>query len=133
LGENDNSTVLRVEFRSRRILLTGDIEEAAEAAILAAGIDPRADILKVAHHGSRTSSGLPFLNAVAPRWAVISCDSAVYGHPHPEAIADLLQVMGDGERIQRTDRVGTIGFELDEWGIRRLDLRQGPSPAERRP
>jgi competence protein ComEC len=117
---NDISTVLRVEFRSRRILLTGDIEEAAETAILSAGINPGADILKVAHHGSRTSSGLPFLNAVAPRWAVISCDSSVYGHPHPEAIADLAQVMGDDARILRTDREGTIGFELDEWGVRRI-------------
>jgi competence protein ComEC len=125
LSENDHSTVLRVEFKSRRILLTGDIEEAAETAILAAGIDPRADILKVAHHGSRTSNGLPFLEAVAPHWAVISCDSAVYGHPHPEALADLVQTMGDGSRILRTDREGTIGFELDEWGIRRIGTEKG--------
>ena len=77
LKDNNLSTVLRVEYLSRRLLLTGDIEEEAERGMLAAGADPGADILKVAHHGSRTSSGLPFLAAVAPRWAVISCDSNV--------------------------------------------------------
>lgn len=120
LQDNNLSTVLRVEYLTRRILLTGDIEEEAERGILAAGADPGADILKVAHHGSRTSSGLPFLAAVAPRWAVISCDSNIYGHPHPEAVADLNLMIGDSSRVLRTDREGTIGFELDEWGIRRM-------------
>ena len=59
------------------------------------GVEPdlAADILKVAHHGSRTSSGLGFLEAVHPRWAVISCDSSVYGHPHAEALAAALGLM----------------------------------------
>ncbi len=118
--DNDISTVLRVEYQGKRILLTGDIEEGAEREILASGADPSADILKVAHHGSRTSSGLPFLAAVAPHWAVISCDSTVYGHPHPEAMADLKWILPDSSRILRTDREGTIGFELDEWGVRRI-------------
>jgi competence protein ComEC len=117
---NNISTVLRVEYLARRILLTGDIEDEVERAILTAGVSPSADILKVAHHGSRTSNGLPFLAAVAPRWAVISCDSTVYGHPHAEAVADLNLVIGDSERILRTDRAGTVGFEVDEFGIRRV-------------
>jgi competence protein ComEC len=79
LESNNLSTVLRVDYQSRRLLLTGDIEDEAESGILAAGLHPAADLLKVAHHGSRTSSGLPFLAAVRPQWAVISCDSAVYG------------------------------------------------------
>jgi competence protein ComEC len=120
LVDNNISTVLRVEYLSRRILLTGDIEEEAERGILAAGVSPAADILKVAHHGSRTSNGLPFLSAVSPRWAVISCDSSVYGHPHAEAVADLNLVIGDSARILRTDRVGTVGFAVDEFGIRRI-------------
>jgi competence protein ComEC len=118
--DNDISTVLRVEYESKRILLTGDIEEGAERGIQSAGSDLSADILKVAHHGSRTSSSLPFLASVQPRWAVISCDSAVYGHPHLETIADLELIMGGGEGILRTDKEGTIGFELDEWGVRRI-------------
>jgi competence protein ComEC len=125
LQGNNLSTVLRVEYRGRRLILTGDVEDEAERAMLAAGIKPAGDILKVAHHGSRTSSGLPFLSAVAPRWAVISCDSTVYGHPHEEAVADLSLMLGDGARILRTDREGTVGFELDGSGIRRIDMRKG--------
>jgi competence protein ComEC len=118
---NDLSTVIRVEFAGKRLLLTGDIEGPAEQAIRAGHPDLAADILKVAHHGSRTSSGLAFVDAVAPLWAVISCDSTAYGHPHAEAMADLAWAMGDGARILRTDRSGTIAFELGEWGVRRID------------
>ncbi|MEO6097722.1 MAG: hypothetical protein ABIW76_19520 [Fibrobacteria bacterium] len=122
LESNNLSTVLRVEYQGHRLLLTGDIEEEAERGILASGLQPSADLLKVAHHGSRTSSGLPFLAAVAPRWAVISCDSTVYGHPHAEAVADLSLIIGDSARILRTDREATIGFELDELGVRRVGV-----------
>lgn len=128
---NDLSTVLRAQSGNSRILLTGDIEDPAERLILADQPDLAADILKVAHHGSRTSSSLGFVEAVRPRWAVISCDSSVYGHPHPEALADLRWVMddeasddeasGNEARILRTDREGTIAFELGETGIRRID------------
>lgn len=118
---NDLSTVVRVEYGGKRILLTGDIGDAAEKEMLADHADLAAEILKVAHHGSRTSSGLGFLEASGPDWAIISCDSAVYGHPHAEAVADLAWAMGDSAHILRTDREGTIGFELDGGGVRRLD------------
>lgn len=132
LQGNELSLVLRVEYRSRRVLLTGDIETEAERRLLHGGaMGPdglsvavpglSTDILKVAHHGSRTSSGLPFLSAAGARWAVISCDSAVYGHPHPETLAGLDLVLGDDSRILRTDRDGTVGFALDGNGIRRID------------
>jgi competence protein ComEC len=121
LSANDQSTVLRIEYEDRRILLTGDIEDAAESALVDQETDLRANILKVAHHGSRTSSGLRFVAEARPRWAVISCDSTVYGHPHKEALADLALVMGDSARILKTDREGTVGFELDGDGVRRID------------
>ncbi len=121
LTGNDLSIVMRVEYGGKRILLTGDIEDAAEKELARAGADLAADILKVAHHGSRTSSGLGFVEAVRPAWAIISCDSAVYGHPHAEAVADLVWVMGDSARISRTDREGTIAFELGLEGKRRVD------------
>lgn len=121
LSGNDLSTVIRIGYAGKRVLLTGDIEEPAERAIREGHPDLAADILKVAHHGSRTSSGLDFVGSVDPRWAVISCDSSVYGHPHAEALADLEWVMGDGTRILRTDREGTLAFELDGWGVRRID------------
>lgn len=122
LESNNASTVIRVEYQSRRLLLTGDVEDEAESGILAAGIRPAAELLKVAHHGSRTSSGLPFLAAVRPLWAVISCDSAVYGHPHAESLADLSLILGSEDRILRTDREGTVVFEMDGNGVRRVEV-----------
>jgi len=117
---NELSTVLRIEYGSRSVLLTGDIGNAAEMEMLRTGIRPSAEIYKAAHHGSRTSNGLPFLSAVGPRWAVISCDPVAYGHPHEETLAGLSLILGDSARILRTYRDGNIGFELGEHGIMRL-------------
>ncbi len=117
---NNLSVVLRAEYAAHAVLLTGDVEDEGEAGMLAAGARLRSDILKVAHHGSRSSNGLPFLAAVAPQWALISCDSTVYGHPHAEAVADLNFTIGDSSRILRTDRVGTVAFDIDAFGVRRL-------------
>jgi competence protein ComEC len=117
---NNLSLVLRVEYAQHALLLTGDVEDEGELGMLAADVNLDSDILKVAHHGSRTSNGLPFLSAVAPRWAIISCDSSVYGHPHRETMADLNLIMGDSTQILRTDREGTIGFAMDIQGVRRL-------------
>ena len=117
---NNLSVVIRIEYLGRAILLTGDVENEGEMGMVESGTNLHADILKVAHHGSRTSNGLPFLKKVQPRWASISCDSEVYGHPHVEAIADLKYVMSDSVNILRTDRVGTIGFEINRGGVRRI-------------
>lgn len=124
-GDNDLSLVLRISAGGAALLLTGDIEAEAEAGLLASGAALSGDLLKVAHHGSRTSSALPLLAAIRPRWAVISCDSAVYGHPHPETLAGLRRFIPDPGRILRTDRDGTVGFALDADGVRRI----GPAPA----
>jgi competence protein ComEC len=117
-SDNDRSLVLRVTYAGSRVLLTGDAEGEAESGLLRSGRSLSAHLLKVGHHGSRTSSGLPFLAAVSARWAVISCDSAVYGHPHGETLAGLSRLIGP-ERVLRTDREGTIAFELDAAGARR--------------
>ena len=120
LEGNKMSLVLRVEHATHALLLTGDAEAEAEAEILTRD-DPAGDILKVGHHGSRTSSTLPFLAAVDPAYAVISCDSAVYGHPHAETLAGLRLIMGGDEGTLRTDIEGTIAFEIDAYGVRRID------------
>ncbi len=98
---NDTSVVLRVIFGSGSILLTGDIEEAAEWAILKTGADIRSGILKIAHHGSRTSSSTGFLLAVEPDSAVISLgkDNG-FGHPHPSVMERLNHMHIP---VQRTD------------------------------
>jgi competence protein ComEC len=79
---NNNSVVLRVEHPGLRLLLTGDIEEEAEASVLEAGGSLEADLLKVPHHGSRGSSSAAFLRHVKPRWAVIQAgDRNPFSHP----------------------------------------------------
>lgn len=108
--ENNASIVLRVESGGRRILLTGDIE--AEAEIVLSDRDLRADVLKVAHHGSKSSTRPRFLDAVRPRLAVISCGRRnLFGHPHPSVLAELAE-----RRIRtwRTDRSGSVDLVIRE-------------------
>jgi competence protein ComEC len=71
---NNASVVCRLEFGSISFLFTGDIEHEAEEELLAAGMPLQASVLKVAHHGCKHSTSTPFLEAVRPRIAVISCD-----------------------------------------------------------
>ena len=107
--ENNSSIVLSVLLGSKTILLTGDIERESERD-LAARVE-HADVLKVAHHGSRSSTTATFLDAVSPRIALISCGRRnLFGHPHAETI-DALQRRG--VRIYRTDRNGTINLMVD--------------------
>lgn len=106
--ENNASVVLRVVAGGRRFLLTGDIER--EAELYYADRDFRADVLKVGHHGSRSSTAPSFLERVAPRLAVISCGRRnLFGHPH----AGVLDALNERKiRIWRTDRDGTIDVEI---------------------
>jgi competence protein ComEC len=108
-SENNASVALKVAVRLRNILLTGDIEREAEAQ-LAATYYLRADVLKVAHHGSRTSSTEALLNAVKPRVALVSCGRAnLFGHPHASVLAALA---AHGVRTWRTDRGGTLDVDF---------------------
>jgi competence protein ComEC len=112
--ENNASVVLRVAAGGRTILLTGDIEREAEG-FLATTHDLHADILKVAHHGSRTSTSEPLLDSVRPRLALISCGRGnLFGHPHASVLAALA---AHGVRTWRTDRAGSIDVEVDHAHI----------------
>jgi competence protein ComEC len=95
-----------------RFLLTGDAERGEEAWLVErAGAGLRADVLKVAHHGSSTSSTEPFLDAVRPRLAVISVGAAnLYGHPDPATLRALAKV---GAQVLRTDKLGTVVVRTD--------------------
>jgi competence protein ComEC len=107
--ENNSSLVLRVQLQSRRLLLTGDIEREAESALL--DRMRRCDILKVAHHGSRSSSSSAFLDAVRPRVALISCGRHnLFGHPHPSVVEALRD---RGVRVWRTDRDGSVTIAVE--------------------
>ena len=105
-GPNDNSFVLRVTHGTRSFLFTGDVEHEGELDLALHPAALRSDVLKVGHHGSRTSSNEPFLRAVAPSLAVISAGRANrFGHPHPEVLERLTQ---HTRQILRTDQVGGV-------------------------
>ncbi len=107
-AENNASVVLRVETRGRSLLLTGDIEREAEAE-LAPDI-AGADVLKVPHHGSRSSSTPPLLDATRPALAVISCGlHNWFGHPDPTVLKSLAS---RNIRTWRTDLSGTIEMRI---------------------
>lgn len=108
---NDCSIVLRLTHGSNTFLFTGDAEEEAETDMLASGMDLSADVLKVGHHGSHTSTSDAFLDAVAPTYAVISCETGnSYGHPHAETLNKLRAA---GVQMFRTDDQGTITVTSD--------------------
>jgi len=104
---NDDSVVLALRHREIVLLLTGDVEAAGESALDV----PRAFALKVAHHGSRSSSTARLLARAAPRLAVVSVgDHSRFGHPHPEVVA---RYQAAGIPLLRTDRDGAITLTTD--------------------
>jgi competence protein ComEC len=106
--ENNSSVIVRAEANGRSVLLTGDIEREGELDL--ASMTARADVLKIAHHGSKTSTTAILLDAVQPRLAVISCGRAnLFGHPHPTTIDSLRR---RGVRIWRTDLSRSIDVSL---------------------
>lgn len=110
--ENKNSLVLRVNVRGVSVLMTGDIDENGEKALIS-DTDVRTDILKVAHHGSRYSSCEKFIEAAAPEIAVIQVGKNTYGHPSEEVIKRL------EERkitVLRNDNMGAVGIRADKAG-----------------
>lgn len=113
-SENNNSLVLRVVFGSTSFLLAGDAEEEEEQSLVAAGIDLSADVLKVAHHGSSSSSTRAFLCRVDPTYAVISVGENSYGHPTESTIYRLESV---GAQILRTDESGSVIMTSDGASI----------------
>ena len=106
---NNTSIVLRVDYGETVFLFTGDVEIDAENDMLdywEGRLDWQADVLKVGHHGSNTSTGYRFLNAVNPEYGVISVGKGNdYGHPHAEPMSRLRQA---GVTILRTDELGAI-------------------------
>jgi len=109
---NAASVVVMAEYRGVRILLTGDAERDVESRLAQRlGKDLRADVLKVGHHGSATSSTAQLLEAVAPRLALVSVGAGNrYGHPSPEVL-DALQARG--AHVLRTDDGGSIVVSID--------------------
>ena len=112
---NEVSNVIRVRYGQASFLFTGDLVKEQEGTLLRQ-TDVHSAVLKVGHHGSKTSTSPEFLQAVAPQWAVISVGADNrFGHPHPETLAAL-----DRQRVKtyRTDENGAIVFYTDGKNLR---------------
>lgn len=108
---NDVSVVCRLDAGKRSFLFMGDAETPVENDLLAAGARLKADVLKLGHHGSSTSSSQKFLDAVNPKIAVASCGANnSYGHPHKEIIKRISEM---GATLYRTDTDGNILIQTD--------------------
>lgn len=112
---NNNSMVCKLVTREISVLFTGDIEEAAEKQILKKYENNlkllKADILKVAHHGSKTSTTLEFLNAVKPKYSIIGVGKEnKFGHPSNITIQNLKKI---NAKIYRTDEMGEIMIKVN--------------------
>jgi competence protein ComEC len=110
---NDLSCVLRIAAAGRAMLLTGDIERAAEKALLSSAV--QSDVMLVPHHGSRTSSTPEFIAAVAPRWAIVAAGYRNrFGHPNREVLE---RYRSAGAQVARTDLQGSIAIRLSAQGV----------------
>jgi len=113
--DNDYSIVTRLQWGKNSFIFQGDAETLSEKEILGKGFNVSADVIKVGHHGSVSSTSEEYLNAVHPRMAVISCGAGnPYGHPHQETL-DKLNARNIA--VYRTDTMGTITMRSDGTNI----------------
>jgi competence protein ComEC len=110
-SRNENSVSMRLVYDNFTFLFTGDAEEQAEREILATSLPLQAIVFKAGHHGSRSSSTMPFLEAVRPQIIVVSAGlDNRFGHPHPEMLE---RAQAIGAAVLRTDELGTIEVITD--------------------
>lgn len=108
---NEMSIVLEMKFKNFSALFTGDIDMENEKALVFSGLLGAVDVLKVAHHGSKYSTGEEFIAKLNPKYAVVSVGKKnTYGHPAPEVLERLRNV---GAGVLRTDELGSIEFEIE--------------------
>ena len=107
-NENDNSNVIYTKLNNYNFLFTGDASSITEKEILNTYNIPNIDVLKVGHHGSKTSSSNEFINKINPKYSVISLGkNNRYGHPNKEVLDNL-----KNSKIYRTDKHGSIIFKI---------------------
>jgi competence protein ComEC len=103
--------MLLIRYGERRLLLTGDIEKQGEAAVLSEGLDLKSDLVKVAHHGSKTSSIEAFVAATHPSLAIISVGrTSMFGHPNKDVVE---RWQANGAVVMTTGQWGTISVVTD--------------------
>ena len=134
-SRNNDSVVLRVTLGNRSVLLTGDIEKSGERALSAASAESlKADVVKVPHHGSRSSSTLPFVTATKAQFAIVSVgQTSIFGHPHAEVVE---RWQASGAEVLTTGKCGTItvttdGTDLTVTGMQNRTSAESPCRAAR--
>lgn len=111
VSDNNHSLVLRIVYGNRSFLLTGDIERSAEIKLTSLGGILHADVVKVPHHGSRTSSMQELINAVNAKYAIISVGRhSPFGHPHPDVVDRWIAA---GAKVMTTGKWGTVSVSTD--------------------
>ena len=127
-AQNVYSVVMRVDYGETSVLITGDIEAVQEQELVTSDQPVDVDILKVAHHGSKTSSIEAFIDAVSPGVAIIQVAAHnSYGHPSPEVIT---RYHDDGVTVFRNDSEGTISVVSDGQHVRVLNEKSSGTPFE---
>lgn len=124
---NNYSAVIKVTFGKNSFLFQGDTEDVSEQQILVSGANLKADVLKVGHHGSNSSTTQSYLGKVLPKYAVISVGAGNdYGHPTQQTLNRLKSV---GAKIYRTDQDGTVIITSDgnELTVSKSSLRHPDS------
>ena len=107
-NENDNSNVIYIELSGYKFMFMGDASITTEKEILDKYNLPDIDVLKVGHHGSKTSSSIEFINEIKPNYSIISVGkNNRYGHPNKEVLENLRD-----SKIYRTDQDGSIMFKI---------------------
>ncbi|MBE6148700.1 MAG: MBL fold metallo-hydrolase [Firmicutes bacterium] len=107
-NENDNSSIIYTELNKRKFLFMGDAGKEAEEDIIEKYNLQNIDVLKVGHHGSKTSSSKEFIEIINPKYSIISVGkNNRYGHPNKEVLDNL-----NNSKIYRTDQDGSIIFEI---------------------
>ncbi|MGH9905149.1 MAG: ComEC/Rec2 family competence protein, partial [Pyrinomonadaceae bacterium] len=115
-SENNQSLVLQLRFGDRAVLMTGDVEKESEASLLSSEVDLRSDVVKVPHHGSRTSSTDRFVAATKPAFAIFSVGRrSIFGHPHPEVVE---RWKASGAEVLTTGKSGMVTVTTDARDLR---------------
>ena len=121
VGENNRSIVAMAKINNYKFLFTGDAEEQTEKLLLNDNINVKCDVLKVAHHGSKSSSHKQFINAASPKYAVISCGkNNLYGHPGSEVLNNFKKL---NVEILRTDVSSDIAFVIENNNLVKYTLK----------
>lgn len=107
-NNNENSIVIKLNFKKDSFLLTGDLPSNKEKILIGNGLDLQSRVLKAGHHGSKYSTSAEFLKAVNPEEAIISVGKNNYGHPHPDVLERLRE---QGIKFYRTDKKGNIVYK----------------------